>query len=266
MVGALGMALCLLAGQPLLAQEDKKAESEGPVYPLFYLIKSKIDRTEMEAYGGAIAKIVAAHEAHENGNNWAAYTPLTGGPDPKFYYFLPMDKLGDMDGWLSNRKVVADVHGVEEASKVFMTIGEASESTDMVLMYSKSISNPSPEWKPGAPAYVYFGHVTVEPAKAEEYIALVQKLAAAHRKHEKGLHWAGYMNMIGGKGTQFFYFIGMDKLGAIDDWPEGKEVMVAAYGEEGASEIYNAMVHIAQGKSKILKFVPGFSRFEVPEE
>ena len=100
----------------------------------------------------------------------------------------------------------------------------------------------------------------------EEYTGLVQKMAAAHQKHEKGLRWVGYMNMIGGKGTQIFYFLGMDKLGEMDGWPEGKEVMVAAYGEEGASEIYNKMVKIAQGKSKILKFVPGFSRFEVPEE
>ena len=257
-----GVCLSLLVATSGLAQEE--AEKEGPRYPFFYLIKNKVDPGMMPQYRVAIGQILAAHNQHENGNLWAAYTPLTGGPHSKFYYFLPMDKMGTMDGWTPNMQVVTEAMGAEAAGSVFQTINEAAEAWDMVLGYNEKLSRPPADPGPAVPNFLWLAHFQVEPTKIGEFMALTDKFSEAHAAHEKGLNWSVYNNVIGGDGVQFWYFLPFEKMGDIDGWASGQEILVGHFGQEGADAISTKLAEVAKSRSVILTWVPGMSR--VPSE
>jgi len=253
-----GVCLSLLVAIPGLAQEE--AEKEGPRYPFFYLIKNKVDPVMMPQYRAAIGQILAAHNQHESGNLWAPFAPLTGGPHSKCYYFMPMDTMGTMDGWTPNRQVLTEALGAEAAATVFQTLNEAAETWDMVLGYNETLSRPPAEPGPAVPKYLWLIHFQVEPTKIGEFMALNEKFGEAHAAHEKGFNWSVYNNLIGGDGAQFWYFIPFEKMGEIDDWASGQEILVGHFGQDAADAISTKLAEVAKSRSAILTWIPGMSR------
>ncbi len=263
-LSALVMALTFLIALtvPAVAQEEGEPV---PGSPFFFVITQKIDRTMMNEYAAAVIQVVAAHEKHEKGNEWAAFAPLTGGPDPELHYFLPMRSLGDIDGWVPNRQVILEALGEEAGGKVLQTFRECATSSSLILGYNSELSNPSPEQVQAPPAFVFFLHSTVEPAKAGEYSALIQKVKSAHQQYENGVHWIAYNNIIGGgEGAQFFIFAGMEKLGDLDDWPSTRQVLTNALGAEEAAAISKSLSQVAETHTVILALAPSFSHIGAP--
>jgi len=242
-----------LAGTAI-AQED----SQVP-YPFFYLIKAKVDATKVNVYQEALVKVVQAHKQHDSGNNWAAFSQLFGGPEAIFYFFLPTQKLGEIDDWIPNTKVVADIHGEADAEKIFRTLGESSKSMSKILAYAPDISNPDPAWTGAVPQFVYHIQVQAEPGKASDYADLVQKMVAAHKDHPRGLHWTGYSVFAGGEAGEFHFFAGMQKLGEMDAWPMGSEVLVERYGEEETGKLLGALPQVSKAQDELLAHSPEMS-------
>jgi quinol monooxygenase YgiN len=249
----LGVVATVVAGMAgtAVAQEDPQVP-----YPFFYLIKAKVDATKVNAYQEALAKVVEAHKQHDNGNNWAGFSQLFGGPEAIFYFFLPTQKLGEIDDWLPNTKVVADIHGEAAAEKIFRTLGESSKSMSKILAYAPGISNPDPAWTGAVPQFVYHIRAQAEPGKVSDYAALVQKLVAAHKDHPSGLHWVGYSVLAGGEAGEFHFFVGMQKLGEMDAWPMGPELIEEKYGEEEAGKLLGALPQVSKAQDELLAHVP----------
>ena len=245
----LGVVCTVLAGLTAIAWAQDAPEVP---YPFFYLIKAKVDATKMEGYMEAIGKIVDAHKQHDNGNNWAAFAPMFGGPEPVFYYFLPAGKLAELDDWLPNFKVVADIHGEATADQIFRTVGETSKTRSTLLAYAPGISNPNPDWSGTVPAFVDHMHIKAEPGKVTEYVALIKKLVAAHKDHPQGLHWVGYTVFAGGETGEFHFFIGMQKLGEMDAWPMGPEMIEEKYGKEETAKLLSAFPKLAKARDELL--------------
>ncbi|MCP4249123.1 MAG: hypothetical protein GY778_18930, partial [bacterium] len=180
-------------------------------YPFFYVIKAKVDPTNVAEYDGAVGQVVAAHKKHENGNTWAAFSPLTGGPASKFYYFVPMQSVGDMDGWTPNAQLMTEALGEEAAAKSLQTMSNVSKSMNMILAFSPRLSNPDADTPPGPPNFVWTIHARVQAGMMEQYTALVEKLKEAHQAHENGFNWNAYTSIVGGAAGEVHFFIGMDK-------------------------------------------------------
>ncbi len=255
------LALLLAGVSPAAAQEEKPEEQGGPLYPFFFIVKSKVDRTLADDYAAAVTKIVEAHQKHEHGNMWAAYAPLTGGPDPTFTYFLPMQTMGDMDGWLPNQKIVTEAHGADAGAKVMQTVTECSTSSNMVLGFNEAFSNPPKEETPGPPPWLFVVHSKVEPENVGEYAAMVAKVKSAHQEHEKGLHWNTYNVTIGGgEGAHFVYLVGMEKLSELEGWTPTRQVLNDVHGAEEATQLIRSLSKIVETKTAILMLVPSFSQ------
>lgn len=252
----LGIVCTVLTGVAVVTWAQE--EPEVP-YPFFYLIKAEVDATKMNAYQEAVAKIAEAHKQHDNGNNWAAFSQFFGGPDALLYFFLPTQKLGELDDWMPNIKVVADIHGEAAAEKIFRTLGESSKSMSKILAYAPTLSNPDPSWTGSVPAFVYHIQVQAEPGKASDYADLVQKMVAAHKDHPRGLHWTGYSVFAGGEAGEFHFFVGMQKLGEMDAWPMGSEVLVEKYGEEETEKLLGALPQVSKAQDELLAHSPEMS-------
>lgn len=252
----LGIVCTVLTGVAVVtwAQGDPQVP-----YPFFYLIKAKVDATKVQDYQQALAKVVEAHKQHDNGNNWAAFSQLFGGPEAIFYFFLPTQKLGEIDDWMPNTKVVADIHGEAAAENIFRTLGESSKSMSKILAFAPSLSNPDPSWTGAVPKFVYHITAQAEPGKASDYVALVQKLVAAHKDNPSALHWAGYSVLAGGEAGEFHFFVGMQKLGEMDAWPMGSEVLVEKYGEEETGKLLGALPQVSKARDEVLVHSPEMS-------
>ncbi len=256
---AMLLALALLTAVAAVAQDEEAAAAAGPRYPFFYVIKAKVDPTKIEEYAGAVGQVVAAHKQHDNGNVWAAFSTLTGGPAAKFYYFVPMQGVGDMDGWTPNAQVMSEVLGEEAAAQSLQTMSNVSKSKNMILAFNPRLSNADPSAPPGAPNFVWTIHAKVEAGMMEKYTALVEKLKEAHQAHENGFNWTAYTPIVGGQAGDVYFFIGMDKMGDIDGWTPVQQIEAAHMGAEMASKARKKAAEIAESTSMILALSPGLS-------
>jgi hypothetical protein len=84
-------------------------------------------------------------------------------------------------------------------------------------------------------------------------------MVAAHKDNPSGLHWVGYSVLAGGEAGEFHFFVGMQKLGEMDAWPMGPEVLVDKYGEEETEKLLSALPQVSQGRDELLAHSPEMS-------
>jgi len=253
----LATVVCVL-GSALVAPALAQDGAADP-FPFLFTLEGEIEPDMMAEFSEAVGKIVEAHQQHDNGNMWSAYAPLTGGGSPMFRFFIPLQKIGDMDGWTPNPQILGEVHGPEAAGEIIDALGACWAPASSLLAFNPAVSNPNPDWSGGAPRFAYYLRVSVTSAMIREYFSLAQQMAQAHRTHEDGLHWVGYMNAIGGEGREIHYFIGMDKLGEMDAWPLNAQVMIDSLGAEAWQKLQKRFNEIASVHSEILVLSPPHS-------
>ena len=86
--------------------------------------------------------VARTHAKHPEGNVWAAYRKLTGGPDETVRIFFPLNRLGDLDEWVSNRQVLHQALGSDRARIVLEDLDLAESPTERLLSYSDKLSRP----------------------------------------------------------------------------------------------------------------------------
>jgi hypothetical protein len=259
--GLFTLIVCIGLAAPAIAQE----EQPGPM-PFVYLLRGEVDPGMMSEYSDAVEKAVAASRDHEKGQEWAAYTALTGGSSPRFQYFIPMKKIGEMDDWTPLFQMLSEAYGPEAAVELSTTLSECWTPESLLLGYMGMVSNPAAQPPTGPPPFAWHLHVGVKPGMVFEYISLVQKIVEAHSSHERGMNWIAYSNMVGGDGSEFHYFIAMNKLGDMDEWPLSPQVMIESVGEEEWKKMQKRFTEISTGQSEILVLSPTHSNLPAPPE
>jgi hypothetical protein len=259
--GLFALIVCTALLTPASAQEEQL----GPT-PFVYLLRGELDPGMMSEYTDAVEKVVAASRDHENGQQWAAYATLTGGNSPRFQYFLPMQKIGDMDGWTPMFQLLTEAYGRDTAVELSTTLSECWTPSSLILGYMPMVSNPREVPPTGPPPFAWHLRVGVEPGMVFEYISLVQTIVEAHKSHERGMNWIAYSNVVGGEGSEFHYFIAMDKLGEMDEWPLSPQVMIESVGEEEWKRMQKRFTEISTGQSEILVLSPTHSNLQAPPD
>ena len=127
------LALVLGLGSAALAQPESSGWHE------IRIIQVKPDM--VGEYTAAIRDIVVAHQKHDQGVQWAAFSSFTGSGTTYSYYIL-MEKIGDMDAWLPNPQILAEAHGAKKAAKIIKTLAECSEGAVRLLAPNAAVSNP----------------------------------------------------------------------------------------------------------------------------
>ena len=93
------------------------ADGDEP-YPFLFLIRGEVPGDRMGEFSQLFTQVIEAHKQHENGNNWATYMPMTGDSSPLVRMYIPMDKIGEMDGWTPHAQIMTAAHGPEKAPEL----------------------------------------------------------------------------------------------------------------------------------------------------
>jgi hypothetical protein len=260
------LALALLtAGISATSLPAQAQDEQAEPIPFVYMLHGEVDPGMMGEYTQALQAVAEANRQHDNGIGWAAYMPLTGDGPPKFRYFIPLQTVGEIDGWSPMWQVMSDVHGPEKAREVLQALSGCWTPESLLLAYNSAVSNPADTPATAPPPFAYHLTVRVHPGDNFEYFGMAQNFVEAHSSHEQGMNWIGYSNMIGGRGTEIHYFMAMNKLGEMDAWPMNAQVMIESLGQEAWQTMQKRLTEITDVSSEILVMSPPHSNLEGAE-
>lgn len=237
----LGIATLLLA-LPAAGQTP----SSPPSYLM--LVESTVAPEDASDWAAAVTMMAQAHAKHPDGNMWATYRMLTGGPDETVRTFFPLGQMADLDEWPSNRQVVTEVLGKDQARMVLSDLDLSSGTSERVLSFSEKLSHPNTHFK--AHQYVWVIEVKVAEGKMAEYAALAKRLAEIQKESGAGT-WMVYGNALGGDSSVLYYFYGFDKFAEVDGWPSRLEIASASLGAAEAARLLAAVDAVSQTNTSV---------------
>lgn len=230
---------------------------DGPP-PFVFVLESTMSDSDVPIWTLAMQDVAAAHTSHEDGNTWAAYRALTGGPEARFRFFSPLGSLAEMDDWPSNRRIVTEAMGADAAGAALRVLDAGARSHDRLMSYVPEVSRP-PAPRPAPYRNVWVLTVTIDAGKMTEYASLLKRVKKAHDDAEDGVHWAVYANAIGGNDMQVELYMPFDRFAELDGWPGTYQVLAARYGVDDAARIIEAMDAISETEGEIWNLVPDLS-------
>jgi len=249
--------ICSLLTALLFALPAAGQETPGPP-EYFLLAESMVAPVDAGDWADAVALAAKAHAKHTEGNTWAAYRKLTGGPHETVRFFFPLNRMGDLDEWQSNRQILTETMGKDRARIVLGDLELASDAGERVLSYSSKMSRPWPDFQ--APRYAWVDEVRVADGKMVEYAALVQRVVRAFAETDSKGYWIIYGNAIGGDSATLIWMYGFDKFAEIDAWESRLEALAKALPEGEAARLIAAMEAISESTSSLWQMEPALSQ------
>lgn len=250
---AWALALLLLAA-PVLAQPP----SAPPAY--FFLSESSVSQADSADWAEAVTMAAKAHAKHPNGNVWATYRKLTGGPEETVRFFFPLNRMGELDEWPSNRQVLSEVLGSDRARIALADLDLAESLGERVLSYSDKMSRPWPDFQ--APRYAWVDEVHVADDKMVEYAALIQRVVRLFDDNETAGYWIVYGNAIGGDKASLIWMYGFDRFAEIDAWESRLAALDQLMDEGEAARLVAAIEAISESTTSLWQIEPAMSQFE----
>ena len=251
------MRAIIVAGLLLAASVAGAQQEPAENSPYLFVIDARVDAEVARLWSTALGKTAEAHALHESGNTWATFKKMTGGPEAEFRFVFPMQRLGDLDAWKSNRKIVTEALGNDLGRQVLRQLETGSASTDRILALSPELSRPEPD---RVARYLWTIRVKVDGGKKVEYAALMRRVKQAHDRHERGMHWLVYGNAVGGDPDEVLWVMPFEKFAEIDGWALDDEVLRKVYGDDEANRLIDALNAISTTTERVWRLMPGLSR------
>lgn len=244
----------LLCSVPLLSQDG----SAPPNY--FLLSEVSVEQSDSADWAEAAAMAAKAHAKHPKGQIFATYRKLTGGPDESVRVFFPFNRMADLDEWISNHQILAEVLGKDRARIVETDLDLAHDASERVLAYSNKLSRPWPKFQ--APKFAWVEEVTVAEGKMVEYAALVERVTRAFDEHSADGYWVVYGNAIGGDSSTLVWMYGFGEFAEIDAWDSRLEALSKALPEGEATRLVAAIEAVSETRVSIWQLEPALSPLE----
>ncbi len=227
--------------------------------PYFLLVESAVAEEDAADWAEALAMTSRAHAEHPEGNTWATYRKLTGGPDETLRTFFALEQMGDLDGWKSNHQIVMEALGKNRARVVLSDLELESASRERILSYSAKLSHPAAGFHPAK--YYWTVEVVVENGKMSEYAALARRLIESRKSTDAGAFLV-YGNALGGDNSALTYLFGFDRFAEIDAWPSRLAMASETLGDEEAERLLAAIEAISSTTSSLWQLEPRLSQLE----
>jgi len=224
------------------------------------LVETTVAPEDASDWAAAVTMMAKAHAKHQDGNMWATYRMLTGGPDETVRTFFPLSQMADLDEWPSNRQVVTEVLGKDQARMVLSDLDLSSGTSERVLSFSEKLSHPNNQFK--AHQYVWVIEVKVAEGKMTEYAALAKRLTEFQKEGSAGT-WMVYGNALGGDNSVLYYFYGFDKFAEVDGWPSRLEIASASLGAAEAARLLSAVDAVSQTTTSVWQLETELSQLAV---
>lgn len=243
----------------LLALPLQAQEPSGPPAYLF-MVESTVAQEDAGDWAEAVTLLAKSHAQHPGGNMWATYRSLTGGPDEIVRTFFPLNKMADLDGWQSNRKIVTEIMGKDRARIVLSDLDLSNSTSERILSFSTKLSHPKVQFK--AHRYVWVLEVQVDEGKMTEYAALASRLAEIQKESQAGT-WMAYGNALGGDRSLLYYFYGFDKFGEVDGWPSRLDMASESLGASEAARLLAAVEAVTATTTSLWQLESELSQLDV---
>lgn len=224
-----------------------QGSSGAPHY--FLLVDSIIDSEDAGDWAAAAAMTAKAHAEHTEGNLFATYRKLTGGPDEAVRVLFPFNKMADLDAWVSNAQILYETIGKDRGQLVLDDLELDQSSSERVVAYSEKLSRPPQSVR--ASKILWVVEVEIEEGSMVEYSALALRVKKAYEQAGGEQTWLVYGNALGGDRSQLTYLYGFEEFGSLDTWPSRMEVLTAAYGEEEAARLAAALESLTKTKTSL---------------
>ena len=235
------------------------AQEPSPPPAYLFVIESKIASEDAGDWANAVSAMAQSHAKHPDGNSWATYSKLTGGPDETVRTFFPLDKMGNLDEWPNNRRIVTEVMGKDSARVILSDLELAGESSERILSWSEKLSHPDVQFRPAPYAWVV--EVQVAEGQMTEYAALAQRLVEILKENRAGT-WMVYGSALGGDRSTLYYFYLFDKFADVDGWPSRLDVASESLGAAEAARLLAALEAVSQTTTSLWQLEPELSQRE----
>jgi hypothetical protein len=259
------MKRAIWMAMPLFLLVYGSSWSQAPlaVTPYYLVIDSTITTEDAGDWAAAAAMTARAHGEHPQGNVFATYRLLTGGPDEKIRVFFPLEKMADLDGWISNRQILYETVGKDRGQLALDDLELTRKSSERIVSFSEKLSRP--RQLTGAPKLLWVAEVEVEEGRMAEYAALAARVKKAHDQSNAGQNWRVFGDAIGGNGSRLTYYYSFDEFASLDEWPSQMEVLTETYGEKEAARLAAAIDSLAKTRTSLWTLEPDLSQVEGKE-
>lgn len=212
--------------------------------PLSLVYATAVKPGMQPQFEAGMGKLIAAYTKANSPVRWTTFVSAVGGTGPTYYSALPMQKMGDVDGWPA-------VAGEQE---ILQSMGASAQQTQTMIMGLRPDLSYAPEGAAplsGPPPLGYVYAWTVKPGGAPQFEAAFTKTVEAYRKAQSPMRWTTSASMVGGTAQTYISVIPMQKYGDIDGWQGSSpaEVLGKAYGEAEAAKLmqsFSAVVDSTQ--------------------
>jgi hypothetical protein len=246
--GLLASAGCALLALMLPAAAPAQ---DGPA-PFALVYATTVKLGTQPQYEAAMGKLVEAYKKAESPVKWTTFVSAIGGTGPTYYTAVPMQKLGDIDGWPPPPEVLAKAYGDGQAGEILQSMGSATQQSQTFIMAVRPELSYAPDASaaqsgPSPLGYVYTW--TLKPGGVPQFEAAFTKTVEAYRKVKSPIRWTTSSTTIGGTAPGYVSIIPMQKFGDIDGWQgtAPAEVLTKAYGEAEAAKTMQSFAAAGQG-------------------
>lgn len=236
--GVVSILMTAVLSVPIWAQDS----SGAPHY--FLQIESTIASEDAADWAAAAALTAMAHAQHAEGNLFATYRQLIGGPEEAVRVLFPFNRMADLDAWVSNRQILYETIGRDRGQIVLDDLELARDPSERVVAYSEKLSRPPESVR--ASKILWVVEVEIEEGSMAEYSALALRVKKAYDEAGSNQTWLAYGNALGGSRSELTYLYGFEEFVSLDAWPSRMEVLSAAYGEKEAARLSAALESLAK--------------------
>ncbi len=256
MKGAERMALCL-AGSLLLGALAQAQTQPSYVHTILVKVKPS-SVSEFEDY---VKKVNAAFTKVGSSQIVYAAQLQTGGPNFTYLFTSPFSSYEEMGKWSSIPEMLMKAHGDVEGGKLLKAGRSAIESSETWVARTQMdlSTNPKPLDLTATP-FVRLLRTHVDPSMALAYEDYLAKVKAAQ---EKASGFPSVIRRVTALGEASLYLSAtfVSSLSDLDRIPNQAELMVKAYGKEGAETITRSGNSAVRSREVwLLRYRPDLSR------
>jgi len=123
------------------AELSRPWDEMPPSHPRYFWVATvRVKSGKLIEYASVFRRLRRAHDLHDSGAIWLAYSNAVGGNSEELQFFYPFDTFSEIDGWPSRKEVLTDAYGAAEAARIASALEAVSETSISLWQLEPALS------------------------------------------------------------------------------------------------------------------------------